>query len=63
MGRISTLVLIGLGAFFIALAPLLKFWAAGQIISAPANQFGISHRLHRNRTGCAEEHGQAEESD
>lgn len=43
MGRISTLVLIGLGAFFIALAPLLKFWAAGQIISAPANQFGISH--------------------
>ncbi|MGW0801673.1 DUF3068 domain-containing protein [Nonomuraea sp. NPDC002799] len=42
MGRISTLVLIGFGAFFIALAPLLKFWAAGQIISAPANQFGIS---------------------
>ncbi|WP_113700493.1 DUF3068 domain-containing protein [Nonomuraea lactucae] len=42
MGRISTLVLIGVGAFFIALAPLLKFWAAGKIISAPANQFGIS---------------------
>ncbi|MFC5815283.1 DUF3068 domain-containing protein [Nonomuraea harbinensis] len=42
MGRISTLVLIGLGAFFIALAPLLKFWAADQLISAPANQFGIS---------------------
>ncbi|NJP89285.1 DUF3068 domain-containing protein [Nonomuraea sp. FMUSA5-5] len=42
MGRISTLVLIGFGAFFIALAPLLKFWAAGQIISAPADQFGIS---------------------
>ncbi|GAA2214706.1 DUF3068 domain-containing protein [Nonomuraea monospora] len=42
MGRISTLVLIGFGAFFITLAPLLKFWAAEQIISAPANQFGIS---------------------
>ncbi|MFC4011451.1 DUF3068 domain-containing protein [Nonomuraea purpurea] len=41
MGRISTLVLIGFGAFFIALAPLLKFWAAGQIVSAPAAQFGI----------------------
>ncbi|MEV0382148.1 DUF3068 domain-containing protein [Nonomuraea sp. NPDC050643] len=42
MGRISTLVLIGFGAFFIALAPLLKFWAASQIISAPADQFGIT---------------------
>ncbi|MBB6350846.1 DUF3068 domain-containing protein [Nonomuraea muscovyensis] len=42
MGRISTLVLIGVGAFFIALAPLLKFWAAEKIISAPADQFGIS---------------------
>ncbi|MEV0233123.1 DUF3068 domain-containing protein [Nonomuraea sp. NPDC050786] len=42
MGRISTLVLIGFGAFFIALAPLLKFWAAGQIIAAPADQFGIA---------------------
>ncbi|TYB51221.1 DUF3068 domain-containing protein [Nonomuraea sp. PA05] len=42
MGRISTLVLIGFGAFFITLAPLLKFWASEQIISAPANQFGIS---------------------
>jgi Porin PorA len=41
MGRLSTLVLIGFGAFFIALAPLLKFWAADQIISAPANQFAI----------------------
>ncbi|MEU7894041.1 DUF3068 domain-containing protein [Nonomuraea sp. NPDC049152] len=45
MGRISTLVLIGVGAFFIALAPLIKFWAAGQIIAAPADQYGIS-RLH-----------------
>ncbi|MFG3436044.1 DUF3068 domain-containing protein [Nonomuraea sp. NPDC047897] len=42
MGRISTLVLIGVGAFFIALAPLLKFWAAEKIISAPADQFGIT---------------------
>lgn len=42
MGRISTLVLIGVGAFFIALAPLVKFWAAEKIIAAPANQFGIS---------------------
>lgn len=42
MGRISTLVLIGVGAFFIALAPLMKFWAADKIIAAPANQFGIT---------------------
>lgn len=42
MGRMSTLVLIGFGAFFVTLAPLLKFWAADQIVSAPANQFGIS---------------------
>ncbi len=42
MGRMSTLVLIGVGAFFIALAPLLKFWAAPKLIAAPANQFGIS---------------------
>ncbi|MEV0198563.1 DUF3068 domain-containing protein [Nonomuraea sp. NPDC050691] len=42
MGRISTLVLIGVGAFFIALAPLMKFWAAGKIISAPANQWGVT---------------------
>jgi hypothetical protein len=42
MGRISTLVLIGFGAFFIALAGLVRFWAADQIISAPADQFGIS---------------------
>ncbi|MFD1936695.1 MULTISPECIES: DUF3068 domain-containing protein [Nonomuraea] len=45
MGRISTLVLIGVGAFCIALAPLLKFWAAEKIIAAPADQYGIS-RLH-----------------
>lgn len=43
MGRISTLVLIGVGAFLIALAPLMKFWAAEKIIAAPANQFGITH--------------------
>jgi hypothetical protein len=42
MGRISTLVLIGVGAFFIALAPLVKFWAAERIIAAPADQFGIA---------------------
>jgi hypothetical protein len=43
MGRISTLILIGLGAFFLALAPLLKFWAAEQLIAAPSNHFGISY--------------------
>jgi hypothetical protein len=48
MGRISALVLIGLGAFFLALAPLMKFWAAGQLISAPANQFGISYLEAKN---------------
>ncbi|MEO3871203.1 DUF3068 domain-containing protein [Nonomuraea sp. B12E4] len=42
MGRISTLVLIGFGAFFVTLAPLLRFWAAGEIVSAPADQFLIS---------------------
>ncbi|MEV5325926.1 DUF3068 domain-containing protein [Nonomuraea sp. NPDC052634] len=48
MGRISTLVLIGFGAFFIALAPLLRFWAADKIISAPADQFGISRLEAKN---------------
>ncbi|MER7501364.1 DUF3068 domain-containing protein [Nonomuraea pusilla] len=43
MGRMSTLVLIGFGAFFLALAPLLKFWAADKIVSAPANHFNRSH--------------------
>ncbi|MFI7616497.1 DUF3068 domain-containing protein [Nonomuraea terrae] len=42
MGRISTLVLIGFGAFFVTLAPLLKFWAADQLTYAPANHFLIS---------------------
>src|SRR5437868_8202372 len=43
MGRISTLVLIGVGVFFLALAPLVKFWAADKLIAAPADQFGISY--------------------
>lgn len=44
MGRISTLVLIGVGAFFIALAPLMTFWAADKIIvsGVASNQFGIT---------------------
>ncbi|GAA4062164.1 DUF3068 domain-containing protein [Nonomuraea soli] len=45
MRRIVSVVLIGLGAFCIALAPLVKFWAADKIISSgvKSNQFGVSN--------------------
>ncbi|WP_084962044.1 DUF3068 domain-containing protein [Thermoactinospora rubra] len=44
MSRIVTLVLIGAGAFFIALAPLVKFWAADKIIASGVkpHQFSVS---------------------
>ncbi|MEV0582002.1 DUF3068 domain-containing protein [Nonomuraea sp. NPDC050310] len=39
-----TVVLIGIGAFLIALAALIKFWAADQLIASgvKANQYGVS---------------------
>ncbi|MCG5216238.1 DUF3068 domain-containing protein [Streptosporangium sp. KLBMP 9127] len=35
-------MLIGIGAFLIVLAPLIRFQVAGQIVAAPADQYGVS---------------------
>ncbi|MEU8381090.1 porin PorA family protein, partial [Streptosporangium sp. NPDC048865] len=42
MRRVIGLVLIGIGAFLIVLAPLVRFQVAPSLIAAPANQYGIS---------------------
>ncbi len=42
MRRVIGLVLIGIGAFLIVLAPLVRFQVAASLIAAPANQYGIS---------------------
>ncbi len=39
MRRNVGLVLIGAGAFFVALAPLMRFYVARQVVAAPANLF------------------------
>ena len=39
MRRNVGLVLIGVGAFFIALAPLVRFYVARQLIAAPLNVY------------------------
>ncbi|WP_242454445.1 DUF3068 domain-containing protein [Bailinhaonella thermotolerans] len=35
-------MLLGIGAFLITLAALVRFYAAGQLIAAPADQYGIT---------------------
>ncbi|GAA1779236.1 DUF3068 domain-containing protein [Actinomadura chokoriensis] len=42
MRRPVGLVLIGLGAFFLALAPLVRFYVADQVIVAPLNQYQVT---------------------
>ncbi|MFI6506924.1 DUF3068 domain-containing protein [Streptosporangium sp. NPDC050855] len=42
MRRVIGLVLIGLGAFLLVLAPLVRFQVAPALIAAPADQYGIS---------------------
>ncbi|MGJ6963343.1 DUF3068 domain-containing protein [Streptosporangium sp. G11] len=42
MRRVIGLVLIGIGAFLIVLAPLVRFQVASSLIAAPADQYGVS---------------------
>ncbi|MFF5113237.1 DUF3068 domain-containing protein [Streptosporangium sp. NPDC000509] len=42
MRRVIGLIFIGLGAFLIVLAPLVRFQVATGLIAAPADQYGIS---------------------
>ncbi|GAA2992270.1 DUF3068 domain-containing protein [Streptosporangium longisporum] len=42
MRRVIGLVLIGIGAFLLVLAPLVRFQVAPALIAAPADQYGIS---------------------
>jgi len=42
MGRIVGFVLVGVGAFLLALAPLLRFQVAGKLIAAPADQYAVT---------------------
>ncbi|MFC7386303.1 PorA family protein [Sphaerisporangium rhizosphaerae] len=42
MRRITGVVLIAIGAFLITLAPLIRFYAAGKLVAAPADYYGVS---------------------
>ncbi|GAA3829948.1 hypothetical protein GCM10022226_58490 [Sphaerisporangium flaviroseum] len=42
MGRVVGIVLLGVGTFLIALAPLVRFQVAEKLIAAPADQYGIT---------------------
>ncbi|MFC6085503.1 DUF3068 domain-containing protein [Sphaerisporangium aureirubrum] len=42
MRRITGIVLIAIGAFLVTLAPLVRFYAAPQLVAAPADQYGIT---------------------
>lgn len=44
MARVLSLALIGVGAFFIALSPLVKFWAADRLMTSgvKSDQFSVS---------------------
>ncbi|MER7541430.1 DUF3068 domain-containing protein [Spirillospora sp. NPDC127506] len=42
MRRPVGLVLIGLGAFFLALAPLVRFYVADQVVVAPLNRYQVT---------------------
>ncbi|WP_433420578.1 DUF3068 domain-containing protein [Microtetraspora malaysiensis] len=48
MRRLVGLVLLAAGAFFIVLAPLVKFVDAGQLIQAPADQYSITYLRAEN---------------
>ncbi|WP_067180867.1 DUF3068 domain-containing protein [Microtetraspora niveoalba] len=48
MRRLVGVVLLAAGAFFIVLAPLVKFYAAGKLIQAPADQYGITRLTAEN---------------
>ena len=42
MRRVSGVILVGLGAFFIALALMLRFYVAGQLIKYPLDEYQVS---------------------
>ena len=42
MRRVLGLTLTGLGAFFLALALLLRFYLPGQVIKFPLNEYVVS---------------------
>ncbi|MFC4586407.1 DUF3068 domain-containing protein [Sphaerisporangium corydalis] len=42
MRRITGVVLIAIGAFLITLAPLIRFYSAGKLVSAPADYYGVT---------------------
>ncbi|MDF5751056.1 DUF3068 domain-containing protein [Spongiactinospora sp. TRM90649] len=42
MRRVIGLVLIGMGAFLLVLAPLIRFWAAPRLIAAPADYYLVT---------------------
>ncbi|MCW2898018.1 MAG: hypothetical protein JWO67_283 [Streptosporangiaceae bacterium] len=48
MPRSVGLVLVGVGAFVLALAPLLRFYVAGQVIAAPRNYYQSTRLEARN---------------
>ncbi|TDD72547.1 DUF3068 domain-containing protein, partial [Actinomadura darangshiensis] len=50
MRRPVGLVLIGLGAFFLTLAPLVRFYVADQVIVAPLNQYQVTNLESKNST-------------
>jgi len=42
MGRVVGIVLVGIGAFLVTLAPLLRFQVAEKLIAAPADQYLVT---------------------
>lgn len=42
MRRVSGVILVGLGAFFVALALLLRFYMAGQLVKYPLDEYQVS---------------------
>ena len=50
MRRPVGLVLIGLGAFFLTLAPLVRFYVADQVVVAPLNQYQVTLLESKNVT-------------
>ncbi|MFG2085772.1 MULTISPECIES: DUF3068 domain-containing protein [unclassified Spirillospora] len=50
MRRPVGLALIGLGAFFLTLAPLVRFYVADQVIAAPLNRYQVTLLESKNST-------------
>ncbi|WP_176199943.1 DUF3068 domain-containing protein [Actinomadura sp. NAK00032] len=50
MRRPVGLVLIGLGAFFLALAPLIRFYIADQVVVAPLNRYQVTSLESKDAT-------------